>query len=220
MHGTELGRLAAAEVLPAVAAFITQADPAVVRTMLERSRRSDENFSDEQWASVIKAVPVDRVLDDLLNSYRSALALGSALNPVEEPVSPQMARSVQASINRWRQVMKDYRFLTSTEAGELLGSRSGNRSLASHRRSKNELLGVKHGNAVLYPEFQFDEAGDVRPVIPKLISLAKEYDWSEQSLILWLVTPTGYFDDEPPVKYLDDTDRILAGAHSRFEPAW
>lgn len=132
--------------------------------------------------------------------------LGSAGNPADEPVSPQMARSVQASTNRWRKVMKDYRFLTNTEAGELLGSRSTNRSLASRRRSEGNLLGVKHGNAVLYPEFQFDESGDVRPVIPKLISLSKEYDWSEQSLILWLTAPTGYFDDEPPVKHLNDPD--------------
>lgn len=135
-------------------------------------------------------------------------------------MSPQMARSIQASANRWRQVMTEHRFLSSKEASELLGSQTGSRSLASHRWSKGELLGVKHGTAVVYPEFQFGESGQVYPVIPKLISLAKEYGWSEQSLILWLVTPTGYFDDEPPIAHLNDPDRILAGALSRLKKSW
>lgn len=155
-----------------------------------------------------------------MNPSKGAGAQDSSHNPVEELVSPQMARSVQARVNRWRRVMKEYRFLSGEEATELLGSQQGDWSLASRRRSEGKLLGVKQGNAVLYPEFQFDETGDVRPVIHELIALAKENNWSEQSLILWLVTPTGYFDDEAPVKCLDDPDRILAGARSRFKTSW
>lgn len=147
-------------------------------------------------------------------------AQSSARATVEEPVSPPMARSMQASISRSRRVMKDYRFLTSTEAGEVLGSRSGSRSLASHHRLEGKLVGVRDGTRVLYPEFQFDEAGHVYPVIPKLISLAKSHDWSEPSVVLWLVTPTGYFDDKPPVQCLNDLDRILAGASSGFNTSW
>ncbi|GAA1134266.1 hypothetical protein [Arthrobacter flavus] len=220
MRGIEEGQLAGPEASPADFDVYNESDSASHQIALEFDAWVTRKRHGEWWAEVIKTLPMDRVVVDVVNSYRSALALGSALNPVEEPVSPQMARSVQASINRWRHVMKDYRFLTSTEAGELLGSRSGNRSLASHRRSKGEVLGVKHGNAFLYPEFQFDGTGDICPVIPRLITLADEHDWSEQGLILWLVTPTGYFDDEPPVKHLDDPDRIMAGARSRFEPAW
>jgi hypothetical protein len=124
-------------------------------------------------------------------------------------ISPQMARSVEASAERWRQVMKDYRFLTRAE---LDGMRAGR--VASH------LLKVEHDGASLYPEFQFNAAGELLPVIPELMNLAKSNDWSEQSLILWLVTPTGYFDDEAPIKHLDEWDRILAGASSRFEQSW
>lgn len=79
---------------------------------------------------------------------------------------------------------------------------------------------MKQGNAVLYPEFQFDDTGEVRPFIPELIELASENSWSEQSLILWLVIPTGCFEDQPPVRYLNDPERVLAGARGRFMPSW
>lgn len=124
-------------------------------------------------------------------------------------ISPQMAHSIETSAERWRQVMKDYRFLTRAE---LDGMRVGR--VASH------LLKVEHDGAALYPEFQFNAAGELLPVIPELMNLAKSNDWSEQSLILWLVTATGYFDDEAPIKHLDEWDRILAGASSRFEQSW
>jgi hypothetical protein len=120
-----------------------------------------------------------------------------------------MAHSIDASAERWRQVMKDYRFLTSAE---LDGMPAG--------RDTARLLTVEHDGTVFYPEFQFDETGEVRPVILELINVAKSNDWSEQTLILWCVTATGYFDDEPPVNHLDDPERILAGARSRFEQSW
>lgn len=124
-------------------------------------------------------------------------------------ISPQMAHSIQALDDRWSQVMKDYRFLTSTE---LHGMPAG--------RDTARLLKVEHDGAVLYPEFQFDETGQVPPVILELISLAESNDWSEQSLLLWLATPTGFLDDEKPVAHLDDPERILAGARRRFEQSW
>ncbi|KRF03267.1 hypothetical protein ASH00_15895 [Arthrobacter sp. Soil782] len=126
-----------------------------------------------------------------------------------EEASPQMAHSVQALAARWSQVMKDYRFLTSAE---FRGKPAG--------RETERLLKVEHDGAVLYPEFQFDEAGQVRRVILELVSLAENTDWSEQSLVLWLVTPTGFLDDEKPIEHLGDPERILAGVRSRFEQSW
>lgn len=123
--------------------------------------------------------------------------------------SPQMAHSIEASAERWRQVLRDYRFLTRAELDRMPSGRD-----TAH------LLKFEHDGAVLYPEFQFNEAGQLLPVIPELMSLAKNNDWSERSLILWCVTATGYLDDEAPVDHLDNPDRILACARSRFEQSW
>ncbi|KRF06338.1 hypothetical protein ASH00_08850 [Arthrobacter sp. Soil782] len=80
-------------------------------------------------------------------------------------ISPQMAHSIEAKAQRWRQVMKNYRFLTRAE---LEGVRHGR--VASH------LLKVEHDGAALYPEFQFSAAGELLPVIPELLNLAKSHD--------------------------------------------
>lgn len=137
------------------------------------------------------------------------LAPGTNTSPAVAGMSPQMAHSAQASADRWRQVMKDYRFLASEELDGTPAS-----------LCEANLLRVEHDGAVLYPEFQLDEAGNMRPVILELKSLAKKYDWSERSLFLWVVTPTGFFDDESPASHLDEPEWILAGARSRFEQSW
>lgn len=137
------------------------------------------------------------------------LVSGSDLRSADGQMSMQMAQSIKASTDRWNQMMKDHRFLTKPELDDMpAGQTEGN------------FLKVGDGSTALYPEFQFDKAGQVHPVIPQLISLAKNNDWSERSLILWLVTPTGYFDDESPANHLNEPERILAGAHSRFEQSW
>lgn len=131
---------------------------------------------------------------------------GADSSPTDVGMSPQMVRSVQASADRWRQVVTDYRFLVDEELEDMPAG-----------LSEENLLRVEHNRTVIYPDFQFDPAGNVHPVIPELKSLAKKYDWSERSLFLWLVTPTGYFDDDAPVNHLDQPEWILAGARSRFE---
>lgn len=182
-----------------------------------------ENFAIETRALFGSSpqLRMDTVLEGVLNMYRGAAALGPALSAVDEPASPQMARSVQASVNRRRKVFEEYRFLNSQEVAEVLGSRSSNRALASDHRTKGRILGVKRGNGYAYPKFQFDEVShQVRPVIPELIALAQANDWSEEDLLLWLVTPTGYFDDTRPIEHFDDPEDILAGARRRLEPTW
>lgn len=134
---------------------------------------------------------------------------GADLGPIDAQMSPQMARSIKASTDRWHQAMKDHRFLNGAELDDMPVD-----------RGEGKVLRVGEGDAALYPEFQFDGAGQVRPVILDLISLEKNADWSMQSLVLWLMTPTGAFDDEAPVNHLDEPEKILAAAHSRFGQSW
>jgi hypothetical protein len=113
--------------------------------------------------------------------------------------------------------------LTSAKVSELMGASTSNRNYASARRTAGQLLGVLRGKSYLYPGFQFDrERGVVLPVIPQLLKLSRENEWSDGDLILWLQGPTTSFEEEDrPVDHLrTDPDAVLAAATNEFETLW
>lgn len=135
-------------------------------------------------------------------------------------ISPQLARSLRAEKNRWRQMEEEFGLLDSLQVSELLtGTKI--RSLTRHR-ADGKILGVKRGRSFLYPGFQLDaETGNVREVIPRLIRLARENSWSDQSLALWMCSGTGYLEDEDrPVDRLDEPDAVLDAAARTFGEEW
>ncbi|MDG3017212.1 hypothetical protein [Speluncibacter jeojiensis] len=163
----------------------------------------------------------DALAASVATTLRSARALGVALESVDLPATPSIARAVQAEENRWRSIEAEFGLLSSLEVGELLGSRSSNpRSAASDRHRAGKLLGVRRGRETRYPGFQFSH-GTVLPVIADLVALARRHQWSEQELALWLIAPTGWLDDRRPVDVLAaDSDAVLAAADAKFTTQW
>lgn len=126
--------------------------------------------------------------------------------------SPQLTRALQATENVSRGVESEYGTLTSTEVARLIGTRSSGRSFTSARRAAGKLIGIRRGNPVLYPGFQVDRTAEkVLPVIPELLRMAKDVGWDQEDLVLWLVSPSGYFGGDRPVDHLDDADLVNKG---------
>ena len=136
-----------------------------------------------------------------------------------ELVSPQLARSLQATENAFRAMGAEFGLLTSSQVAALLGANPSNRKLVSRRRAARQLAGVVRRNAVLYPGFQFDRTrARVLPVMEELIRLADANGWREEDLLLWLCSPTTSFDGEDrPVDHLDDPDAVVAAAKDELE---
>ncbi|MDQ6755248.1 MAG: hypothetical protein M3017_18040 [Actinomycetota bacterium] len=80
------------------------------------------------------------------NLIRSAGALADVLQYVdaEEIAGPQVARSVQASENRWRAMEREFGLLDSADVAEMRGARKtiGTSRTASPRRAGSSVSGA------------------------------------------------------------------------------
>lgn len=160
-------------------------------------------------------------LDAVVNAQRSLNALRPALASLPVAATPELAQGAMATENAWRSMEQEFGLLSAQEASRSLGSRAKGRSTLAHdRRENGQLLGVRRGNAVLYPGFQFDQNGDVHHVIPALLRLARQARRSDEDLAQWICLPSGYLDGDRPVDRLQDTDAVLAAAQGHFGAEW
>ncbi|GGG64679.1 hypothetical protein GCM10011374_30450 [Kocuria dechangensis] len=148
-------------------------------------------------------------------------ALGTAMAAAPQPISPELARSLQAQENWWRTIEADHQMLSSAEVAELVGKTS-HRSYASRRRQKGRLLGYRRGSSYLYPTFQFDlSTRTVLPVIEDLLATSRGYGVPDEDLVMWLCTPSAYFEEQDePVNHLHHPDGVLAAARDEFGAVW
>lgn len=160
-------------------------------------------------------------LDAVVNAQRSLDALRPALASLPTAVTPELAQGAMATENAWRSMEREFGLLRAQDASKTLGSRAKGRSTLAHdRRESGQLLGVRRGNAVLYPGFQFDRNGDVHQVIPALIQLARQARRSDEDLAQWICLPSGYLDGDRPVDRMQDADAVLAAARGHFGVEW
>lgn len=76
-------------------------------------------------------------------------------------------------------------------------------------------------NGYIFPGFQFDhKAGAVRDWIAPLLVLAERYEWPAEDVILWIMSPTTYFDDDRPIDHVDDAQRLLGVAERAWGIVW
>ncbi len=167
--------------------------------------------------------PHDAAIEQaIVNSRRSIQVLGAAAAALDVPVSPQMARGVQATENAWREMEREFGLLSGTHIAAELGSRAkSGTGFATDRRHARQLLGIRRRNAYLYPGFQIDRTnGTVLPVIPLLLELINRLGKSDEGLAQWLCVPTGQLDGDRPVDHLRDRDVVLRAAERHFGVEW
>lgn len=162
-----------------------------------------------------------QVLRHAAAEARGIEVLGEAMAKLPDTISPELARSLQAEENWWRRIEAAWPSLSSTETAELLG-RSSNRTYASEERKAGRMLGYKRGSSYRYPLFQFDAGRRcVLPVIGDLLAITRGSAVADDELMLWLCTPSGYFDEQDePIHHLGDPEGLLEAARLRFEPSW
>lgn len=143
-----------------------------------------------------------------------------ASNP--EPVTPQLARSRQATENMWHRLEVEFGLLTGREVAELLGAEPNDQSYLSSKSTARQLIGVRRGNAYCYPGFQFDrDHGAILAVIEPLIQIADANGWPLEDLTMWMLSPTTSFEREDrPVDHLHEPVAVLAAAKATFEAVW
>lgn len=167
---------------------------------------------------------VERVVE--LAREQSALVQLSDAMARMFALPPATARAAQAGENAVKAIHDEFGLLTSVQVAELLGSSSRQaavRSLANDMRGRGELLWVRRLNKYLYPGFQFDRVvGRVRPVVKSLLQLADANGWEPEDVVLWLCSPTTYFEDESrPVDHFEsDPEWVLELAGRAWGVEW
>ncbi|MDQ6740900.1 MAG: hypothetical protein M3021_11240, partial [Actinomycetota bacterium] len=116
--------------------------------------KSKESGADNLQLDEGNAQRSSRVVAAAVRMELSIQSLGPALAAIETPVSPQLARSLQATENAWREIREEFGLLSSTELSRAVGSSSPNRSYASDQRNAGNLLAVKRPGGMKYPGFQ------------------------------------------------------------------
>lgn len=151
----------------------------------------------------------------------AVLQLADAMENLPTYVTPQTASALQATENLWRRVEVDG-LLTSSEVNILLGLDPTSGAIVTGLRHTKQIIGVKRRNRIRYPAVQFSrESRNVRPVIPALIAIAAENDYSQTDLLLWMFTETTYFDDERrPIDHLEQTEELLDVARNSMGIQW
>ena len=154
--------------------------------------------------------------------YRGAVgSLERALVTLPTVVDPSTARALQATENVWRRVETEFGLLSSSEVSTLLGARNANRTYAADLRQRGELLGTLRKNGYVFPGFQFDhKAGKVRPWVAPLLALAQGNERSAADVIMWMMSPTTYFDSDRPADHVDDAQRLLGVAERAWSIEW
>ncbi|MGO1853210.1 MAG: hypothetical protein ACTH32_08745 [Microbacterium gubbeenense] len=134
---------------------------------------------------------------------------------------PATARAVQSTENMWRRVEEKFGLYDSLQIGQLLGNRRADRKIASDMRARGELLGVRRQTGYAYPGFQLDtRTGDVLPWVTSLIELGRESGRDSRDIVMWVMSPTMYFDGDRPVDHVAEGDRLLNVAERAWSIQW
>lgn len=163
----------------------------------------------------------EEIAAEVVHTRNTVRALGEAIRAAHVPATPALAASTQARENLYERIAAEFGLLTSTQAGEAMGSRSSSatRNLAIKARREGRVVGLKRGTYTVFPGFQFTEAG-LRPVVAELIKIGDAHGRTEAGLVQWLMTPTTYLHGRRPVDVVDEPEALLGAAHSSFGVDW
>lgn len=115
--------------------------------------------------------------------------------------------------------MERYDVLDAGQVHRLYGSKADNTAaLAGRWRSAGKIFGVEHRGRLLYPAFQFDDAGRPKPVVAEILqALGGRGAWQVAS---WFTAPNGWLPDgRRPVDVMDaDPNAVAAAAREVTRP--
>ncbi|MEV4900110.1 hypothetical protein AB0K08_02070 [Citricoccus sp. NPDC055426] len=172
---------------------------------------------------LIEAQGDAEVVHQVLLIRQAKRVLGDTLATLPTQVTREAADRGQATENAWRDIDREFGLPSSAEVAHAVG-KSG-RSYASDRRKAGQLLAVRRGGHYSFPAFQLDESGP-RPVIEQLALEAEHLQVREPSVLLWLATPSTWWDGlgseaaDRPVDHLDEPEQILDAFRSSFGVDW
>lgn len=157
-----------------------------------------------------------------MSVMRSAMAvLGEAVQSLPRPfLSPQMAAGIIATETAWREIEEEFGLLSSEQASRKMHSHQPGGGYANDQRRVGKALGVPSRNTFVYPGFQFDRAGKIRPVVPAVLQAAAELGVEPADVAEWFCIPSATLGDRRPVEVMDDRGSVVEAFRLLFGVQW
>ncbi|WP_022869676.1 hypothetical protein [Yaniella halotolerans] len=159
-------------------------------------------------------------VEDLTFMRKAVSALGDAIVSLEQPVSPQMAAGVAASLRARRAIGEEFGWLKAAEASQLLGSIQPGGAYANDLRKERRALGVPVRNTYVYPGFQFTDSGKVHVTVTEVLRLADDLKVDADTVAQWFCLPSPGLSGARPVDIMDERQAILDDFIGRFGAQW
>ncbi|WP_019146599.1 antitoxin Xre/MbcA/ParS toxin-binding domain-containing protein [Aeromicrobium massiliense] len=180
-------------------------------------------FVVEAPADLVDASELKLLLNALVHSRAVTLQRVKAIDGLPA-VSGAAAMREQNTVNWWHSLQDRHEMIDATEMGKRLGA-SGQRpaNTANAHRRDGKLIGLRRptGN-VVFPAFQLDQTGHMRPEILDVLKRVRSADRSEEFALFWLTEPHAAFAGKTPLRLLDagESDRVLDQLDADLAPEW
>ncbi len=171
-------------------------------------------FTSEE-ACIGRADVVSQDREKTLDFMRGMIESMIPRSPVPLPAHVLQARRNAAAREA---LMQEFGALTSTQLGELAGSKAGNQAALAHRwKTDGRIFSVPHHGTNYFPGFQFSSEGTPLPVIARVLEVlaGKLSAWE---IALWFTGSNGWLGGARPVDFLHkNADRIVEAARQETE---
>lgn len=148
-----------------------------------------------------------------------------ATNLIEEMVPdldlPSDATAVLARRNAKRrtELLQEFGALSGEQLAEERSRAANRHALAARWRKEGRIFGVPYRGHTLYPAFQFDEHGNLRPAIAEVLAALPRERMGDWEIALWWTAANGRLGGARPVDLLDrESEPIVAAARGLAEP--
>jgi hypothetical protein len=140
--------------------------------------------------------------------------IAKLMPPVTRVPTSELTEQARRNAELRYQFVSRYEMLDAAQIADRSGSRSTNRrAQASRWASAGRIFGVPVGGQALYPVFQFDQFGQPRPVVARVLGILKGLGLSPWATAIWWATATDALGWRAPADVLsEDGTAVLAAA--------
>ena len=146
-------------------------------------------------------------------------ALVDVMLPDLEIPSEPMTILARRNAKRRAEILQEFGALTGEQIADERSRAANRHALAARWRKEGKLFGVPYRGQILYPAFQFDDDGELRPVISRALAALPRDEMSEWEVALWWTAANGLLSGRRPVDLLDvDPEALVHAAFRLREP--
>jgi hypothetical protein len=165
----------------------------------------------------ITSLTEQAALEERLHEQRQAL-IEQMVPDLDLPSDAAVVLS-RRNAKRRAELLREFGALNGEQIAEEHSRAANRHALAARWRKEGRIFGVPYRSQTLYPAFQFDESGALRPAIALVLAALPRARMSDWETALWWTAANGRLDGRRPVDLLDtEPEAVVTAAQGLAEP--